>query len=204
MSRYVGPRVKKMRALGVDLPGLSRKSIERRPHPPGEHGQGRRMKFSDYARQLKEKQKLVLNYGISERQFRRYVKEARASKQATGEKLLALLECRIDSVVFRAGLAPTIPAARQLVSHGHITLNGRRIKTPSIRVRTNDVVQPREKGRELLAIKGSLEEFGSERPFWMSFEEKDLKATITENPDHSTVPFAVDVQQVVEYYSKRL
>ncbi|MFQ5779209.1 MAG: 30S ribosomal protein S4 [Nitrospiria bacterium] len=204
MSRYLGPRVKKMRALGVNLPGLSRKSTERRPYAPGEHGQSRRMRISDYGRQLKEKQKLVFNYGMGERQFRRYVKEARASKQATGKKLLELLERRLDNVVFRAGLAPTIPAARQLINHGHIMLNDRRVKTPSIRVRAGDVVQPREKSRDLLVMKDALSKFSSERPFWMEFEEPNLKTTVKDLPDANTVPFEVDVTQVVEYYSNRL
>ena len=143
MSRYNGPRVKVMRALGVDLPGLSRKTIERRPYAPGQHGQNRRRKVSDFGRQLKEKQKLRYNYGIGEKQMRRYVAAARASKMAAGDKLLELLERRLDNAVFRAGYAPTIPAARQLVNHGHITVNGRRVDIPSYSLRPGDVIRPR-------------------------------------------------------------
>jgi len=191
-----------MRALGVNLPGLSRKSIEKRPYPPGEHGPDRRQRISDYGLQLREKQKLIFNYGMGERQFRRYVEEALASKQPTGEKLIELLERRLDSVVFRSGLAPTIPAARQLITHRHIVLNGRKVKTPSIRVRVGDEVQAREKSRELLAVKAALSEFRSERPEWMVFDEPGKKITINGLPD--SVPFEIDVQQVVGYYAKRL
>ena len=140
MSRYTGPRVKKMRKLGVNLPGLSRKTMDRRPYPPGEHGGKRQKRKSDYANQLMEKQKLRLNYGVSERQFRRYMVEARQSKTPTGDKLLELLERRLDNVVFRAGFAPTIPAARQLVNHRHIRLNGHKADIPSIRVKVGDVI----------------------------------------------------------------
>ena len=111
MSRYLGPRVKKMRALGVNLPGLSTKSIERRPHPPGQHGQNRRRKPSDYALQLAEKQKVRLDSGVTEKQMRRLMKESLASKVPTGDKLIELLERRLDNIVFRAGFATTIPAA---------------------------------------------------------------------------------------------
>ena len=109
MSRYAGPRVKKMRALGVMLPGLSRKSIDARPFPPGEHGRSRRRKVTDYGRQLQEKQKIRFNYGVSERQLRKLMVEAKRSKMATGNKLLELLERRLDNVVYRAGFAATIP-----------------------------------------------------------------------------------------------
>ncbi len=202
MSRYVGPKVKKMRAVGIDLPGLSRKTIEHRPYPPGDHGQGRRTRISEYGLQLKEKQRLVFNYGMGERPFRRYVKEALASKKPTGEKLIELLERRLDNAVFRAGFAPTIPAARQLVRHRHILLNGKRVNIPSIQICVGDVIQPGEKGRELLVVQDSLERMQIERPDWMVFEHAEMKATVNGLPD--SVPFEIDVQQVVGYYSKRL
>ena len=140
MARYKGPRVKKLRALGVDLPGLSRKSRERRPYPPGQHGNVGHKKTTEYGRRLMEKQKLRFNYNVSERQLRRLVKEARSSKTATGQKLLELLESRLDNVVFRAGFAPTIPAARQLTGHGHVTVNGKRVDIASYRVKQGDVI----------------------------------------------------------------
>ena len=204
MSRYTGPRVKKMRALGVDLPGLSRKSIERRPYRPGQHGQTRRRKMSDFGKQLQEKQKLRLNYGLSEKQFRGLVAEARAAKDATGQKLLELLERRLDNVVFRAGLAPTIPAARQLVAHGHITVNGRRTDIPSFRVREGDVIRPREKSLNLQSVVEALGEMSLIRPEWMEFDDKKRTTRVATMPSASSVPFPVDVQLVVEYYSKRM
>lgn len=204
MSRYTGPRVKKMRALGVDLPGLSRKSIERRPYRPGEHGQARRRKMSDFGKQLQEKQKLRLNYGLSEKQFRRLVAEARGSKDATGQKLLELLERRLDNVVFRAGLAPTIPAARQLVAHGHITVNGRRTDIPSFRVRAGDVIRPREKSLNQQSVVESLGEMSLIRPDWIEFDDKKRTTRVAAMPTADSVPFPVDVQLVVEYYSKRM
>lgn len=204
MSRFTGPRVKVMRALGLELPGLSRKTIERRPYPPGQHGQNRRRKISDFGRQLKEKQKLRFNYGLSERQFRRLFAEAKASKLATGQKLLELLERRLDNVVFRAGFAPTIPAARQLVNHGHITVNGRRVDIASYRVNPGDVIRPRKRSLGLAAITNSLEELSLTRPDWMSYDAKKLVAQITAVPTADSVPFPVDVQLVVEYYSTRI
>jgi small subunit ribosomal protein S4 len=193
-----------MRALGVDLPGLSRKSIERRPYRPGEHGQARRRKMSDFGKQLQEKQKLRLNYGLSEKQFRRLVAEARGSKDATGQKLLELLERRLDNVVFRAGLAPTIPAARQLVAHGHITVNGRRTDIPSFRVRAGDVIRPREKSLNQQSVVESLGEMSLIRPDWIEFDDKKRTTRVAAMPTADSVPFPVDVQLVVEYYSKRM
>ncbi|MFT4705353.1 MAG: small subunit ribosomal protein S4 [Bradymonadia bacterium] len=204
MSRFTGPRLKKMRALGVELPGLSRKSIERRPYPPGQHGQARKKKPSDFGRQLKEKQKLRFNYGLSERQFRRLMTEARASKVATGQKLLELLERRLDNVVFRAGFAPTIPAARQLVNHGHITVNGRRVDIASYRVGSGDVIRPRNKSLTLQCITDSVENLSLARPDWMDYDAKKRVAQMKVVPTADSVPFPIEVQLVVEYYSKRM
>ncbi len=204
MSRYTGPRVKKMRALGVNLPGLSRKTLDRRPYPPGQHGGGRQKRKSDYARQLMEKQKLRLNYGVSERQFRRYMVEALASKMPTGDKLCELLERRLDNVLFRAGFAPTIPAARQICSHRHVLLNGKRADIPSIRVRVGDTITLREKSLQVQAVVDSLAGLQLTRPDWIEWNEAEKTATIVGTPTIDSVPFATDVQQVVEYYSKRL
>lgn len=204
MARYTGPRVKKMRALGVDLPGLSRKSIERRPYAPGQHGQSRRRKMTEFGRQLQEKQKLRLNYGVGERQFRRMMIAARRSKTATGQKLLELLERRLDNVVFRAGFAPTIPAARQLVNHGHFLVNGRRVDIASYSMQDGDVVALREKSRTLPIIVGSMESPVLSRPDWMEFDASAHTARLVAAPTAESVPFDVDVQLVVEYYSKRL
>ena len=142
MSRYRGARLRVTRRLG-DLPGLTRKSAKR-SYPPGQHGQARR-KRSEYAIRLEEKQKLRFNYGVSERQLVRYVKKARAQDGSTGTNLLKLLENRLDNVCFRLGFGPTIPGARQLVNHGHVTVNGRVVDIASYQCRAGDVVAIREK-----------------------------------------------------------
>ena len=204
MSRYRGPRVRVMRALGVDLPGLSRKTTDRRPYPPGDHGGHKRGRPSVFGIQLQEKQKLKMNYGLTERQMRINVKKARRSKTNTGTRLLELLESRLDNVVFRAGFAPTIPAARQLVNHGHFLLNGRKTDIASALIRTGDVIQLREKSQKLQVITEALEKPSLETPGWLSFELSEKTVKVVSEPDAETVPFPVDVQQVIEYYASRM
>ena len=204
MSRYTGPRLRVMRALGVELPGLSRKSTERRPYPPGEHGGRRRRPDSVFGTQLKEKQKLKMNYGVTERQMRRLMKQARKSKTAAGIRLLELLESRLDNAVFRAGFAPTIPAARQLVNHGHFLLNGRKTDIPSAQIKQGDVIQLREKSKDLEIIKAALAQPSIALAQWLTVEADEKKFTINATPDAESVPFPVEVQQVVEYYNTRL
>ncbi|MDR2678784.1 MAG: 30S ribosomal protein S4 [Zoogloeaceae bacterium] len=206
MSRYTGPRIKILRALGVDLPGLSRKSMAERAQPPGQHGQkkvgGRK---SEYGLQLMEKQKLRFNYGLSERQLRRVVKEAQRQKGQTGVKIVEFLERRLDNLVFRAGFAPTIPAARQLVSHGHVQVNGRKVTIPSLRVRVGAVFGPTEAGKKLLVLRASLGEPALLRPEWIQVNDTALTATLTHLPDgQDAAPFPLDLQRVVEYYATRL
>ncbi|MBD91254.1 MAG: 30S ribosomal protein S4 [Deltaproteobacteria bacterium] len=204
MSRYRGPRVKKMRALGLDLPGLSRKSIERRPQPPGQHGANRRGKLSDYARQLREKQKLRLNYGLSERQFTRLMEAAKRSKMPSGRKLGELLERRLDNVVFRAGFAPTVPAARQLVNHGHFKVNGRKVDIASFSVSAGDEIEVRNRSKNVECITESLNAPGLMKPEWLDVDTNKKTAVVNTLPDWESVPFPVDFQLVVEFYSKRL
>ncbi|HSN81179.1 MAG TPA: 30S ribosomal protein S4 [Polyangiales bacterium] len=206
MSRYTGPRVKRMRALGIDLPGLSRKSMWDRPYPPGVHGpkSARRRKMSDFKKQLLEKQKLRFNYGLNEGQFMRLYREAVHSKEPSGDKLLELLERRLDNTVFRAGFAPTIPAARQLVCHGHFLVNGRRLDIPSYRVREGDVISLRERSQSLVAVDASLEDVRLARPDWIEFDETKKTATIKSLPKVDSVPFPLEIDLVIEYYSKRL
>lgn len=207
MSRYSGPRVKRLRSLGVDLPGLTRKSKDRRPTPPGEHGEKRRRRESDYGRQLKEKQKLRYNYGLGERQLRLLVTRARASKDATGAKIVELLERRLDNVVFRAGFARTIPAARQLVNHGHICVNGRKVDIASFSVREGDKISLRDRANkqkvELTVVTDALTSLALSRPDWMSFDAADNSATITGMPESSPIP-ELNIQLVVEFYAKCL
>lgn len=203
MSRYTGPRVRQMRALGVQLPGLSAKAIERRPFPPGQHGQARR-KLSEFGLRLIEKQKLCRNYGVTEKQLRRMMIAARAAKGPTGERLLELLESRLDNVVFRAGFARTIPAARQLVNHGHITVNGKKVDVPSYRVLTNHVIAVRQKSKELPFVAASVQAGRGFDTSWLSVNAAERSATVVAAPDAASVPFTVAVQLVVEFYSQRI
>jgi small subunit ribosomal protein S4 len=203
MSRYTGPRLKVMRALGVDLPGLSRKTIADRPQPPGQHG-AKQQRKSGFGLQLQEKQKLRFNYGLGERQMRRLVLDARRDQGATGNKLAELLERRLDNVVFRAGFAGSIPAARQLVNHKHLLVNGRAVNIPSFRVRVGDVVSVRPKSRELLAVRASMAEPALTRPEWLAADEANFAVTVSHLPDVVDIPFPIEMQLVVEYYSQRL
>ncbi len=206
MSRYTGPRVKKMRALGVDLPGLSRKTMWDRAYPPGEHGpkNARRRKESDFKKQLVEKQKLRFNYGLTEKQFRRLFVEAKRDKAPTPDKLLEFLERRLDNAVFRAGFAPTIPAARQLVRHRHVRVNGKRVDIPSYRLQVGDEITMRDKSKEISVVVESLNKPALNRPEWMRFDEDTKTARVAELPGPDAVPFSVEMQLIVEYYSKRL
>lgn len=203
MSRFTGPRLKKVRALGVSLPGLTRKVSERRPYPPGQHGQARR-KLSDYAVRLREKQKLRFNYGLTERQLRILVDEARHLPGVTGEVILELLERRLDNVVWRAGFAATIPAARQLVSHGHVRVNGRRLDIPSARLSPGDAVSLRDGSVENPHVKDSLSAAEAVRPAWLAWDESARAATMRTLPDPASVLLEVNTQHVVEFYSRSL
>lgn len=203
MSRYTGPRLKRMRALGTELPGLSPKKIERRPYPPGQHGQARK-KLTEFALRLQEKQKLRLNYGVTERQLRRLVQEAQTGKGATGHKLVELLERRLDNVVFRAGLARTIPAARQLVNHGHILVNGKRVDVASYRVSKSEVISVRERSKNLASIAAAKSVADTFQTPWLEVNRETLTATVTALPDETAVLFPLRPQLVVEYYSQRL
>jgi small subunit ribosomal protein S4 len=206
MSRYTGPRLKVMRALGVDLPGLSRKSMQERAHPPGQHGPRKvASRKSEFGLQLMEKQKLRYNYGLSERQLRRVVLDAKKQKEATGGKIVEFLERRLDNLVFRAGFAPTIPAARQLVGHGHVLVNGRRVTIPSMRLRAGDRFGPSTAGARIDLVQASLATPSLERPEWIGFDTATLTAHLSHLPDGlDAVPFPLDLQRVVEYYATRI
>lgn len=204
MGRYTGPKVKKMRALGVDLPGLSRKSMAKRPYGPGDHGQ-KSQRPKDYKLRLQEKQKLRFNYGVSERQLRRIVSEAVKSKTITGDKIIELLERRLDNVVFRGGLAPTIPAARQLVNHNHVLVNNKRVNIASYRTKVGDVIRPREKSMNLEIIQSAVENVPRlTRPEWMNCDEDNISINIVGLPDANSIPFPLELPMVIEYYSRLL
>lgn len=203
MARYRGPRLRITRRLGTDLPGLTRKIADSRPHPPGQHGQGRQ-KFSEYKKQLYEKQKLRFNYGVSEKQLRNLFREAQASRDAAGTSLLRLLEQRLDNIVFRCGLAPTIPAARQLIVHGHITVDGRKVDRPSFRTKPGHEISVNAKSRNNLAIQESLGSPSLRLPTYLTFDAGTMTGTMTATPDREDVPIQIEENLVVEYYSPRL
>lgn len=203
--RYTGPRLKVMRALGTELPGLSRKSIENRPNPPGQHGARLfATRKSEFGKQLREKQKLKFNYGLSERQMRRLMAEARGARGNTGATMLELLERRLDNFVFRAGFAPTLIAARQLVNHNHVLLNGRAANISSIRIRVGDEISIRDRARKIPSVVEALAAPVLERPEWLAFDEAKQSARVTRLPMPDEVPFPVEIQQVIEYYTQRM
>nr|WP_294839949.1 30S ribosomal protein S4 [uncultured Methylotenera sp.] len=205
MSRFTGPRLKVMRALGIDLPGLSRKTIEARPTPPGQHGnKASRKRRSDFGVKLLEKQKIRFNYGLTETQMRRLILDARKGKEPTGERLLQLLERRMDNVVFRAGFAPTVIAARQLVSHGHLMLNGKPANIPSIRLNVGDEITIKAKSKNIPMVVETIKQPSLERPEWLAWEADKQVAKVAHLPAMTDVPFPVDVQLVVEYYANRV
>jgi small subunit ribosomal protein S4 len=201
MARYTGPITKKSRRLGVDLLGED-KAYERRPYPPGQHGRGRQ-KESEYRVQLHEKQKARYTYGVLEKQFRRYYEEANKTKGRTGERLLQILESRLDNVIYRAGLARTRRHARQLVVHGHFLVNGRKVDVPSFQVSPYDVIDVREKSREMTPFIIARETHG-ERPVapWLEVIPNQLRVLVHQLPTRQQIDTPVQEQLIVEFYSK--
>lgn len=202
MARYRGPRLKIVRRFQEPLPGLTQKNGERRPYPPGQHGPGRRTKVSDYRVRLEEKQKLRHNYGLSETQLRRYYKKASGTKGDTGAILLQLLESRLDNVVFRAGYAPTIPAARQLINHGHVRINGQKVDRANYQLSTNDKVALKEASLKVPMVATSLASRALELPSYLSFATENNEATFTGVPTREDVPVDVQEQLIIEHYSR--
>jgi small subunit ribosomal protein S4 len=199
-----GPRLKVIRRLGTPLPGLTRKSAEKRPHPPGQHGTGkRRTTKTDYRRRLEEKQKLRFHYGITERQLRNYFEEAARTRGVTGDLLLGMLERRLDNVVFRLGLAPTIPAARQLVTHGHVIVNGRRVDRAAARVERGDEVALSERGRNIPGVATSVENGPQVAlPGYLERGADGFTGRVTGDVSRQDVPFLVDDTAIVEFYAR--
>lgn len=202
MSRYRGPRLRVVRRLG-ELPGLSRKS-PRRAYPPGQHGQARR-KRSEYAIRLEEKQKLRFNYGVSERQLMKYVRKARRATGSTGESLLQLLEMRLDNTVFRLGMAGTIPGARQLVGHGHITVNGRVVNIPSYQCRPGDVITVRDRNQSKRLVQTNMEYPGlANIPSHLEFDKENMVGKVNGIIEREWVALQINELLVVEYYSRKV
>lgn len=185
------------------MPGLTRKIADRRPYPPGQHGQGRQ-RFSEFKKQLYEKQKLRFNYGVSEKQLRNLFTDAQRSREPAGQALLKLLESRLDNIVFRLGLAPTIPAARQLVVHGHIMIDGRKVDRPSFSVKPGHEITVRPKSRNNVSIKESVAQPTLRLPTYLQFDNSTLTGQMTAEPQREDIPLQVEEQLVVEYYSPRL
>ncbi|MGO2293915.1 30S ribosomal protein S4 [Psychroflexus halocasei] len=201
MARYTGPKTKIARKFGEPIFGED-KSFEKRNYPPGQHGNNRRRgKKSEYALQLTEKQKAKYTYGILEKQFRNLFEKANKKAGITGEILLQLCESRLDNVVYRLGIAPTRRAARQLVSHKHITVNGSLVNIPSYQLKPNDVVGVREKSKSLIAIKDSLAN-SSKTYEWMTWNSEKLEGTYVSIPERIQIPENINEQFIVELYSK--
>ena len=201
MARYTGPLTKKSRRLGVDLVGGDA-AFEKRPYPPGQHGRAR-VKESEYRNQLQEKQKARFTYGVLEKQFHKYYVEAARRQGKTGENLLQILESRLDNVVFRAGFAKSRDMARQLVTHGHFTVNGRKVNIPSYRVSANDIVEVRPGSRELTPFVVAHAEIG-ERPVpaWLEVIPSQMRILVHTLPARAVIDTQVNEQLIVELYSK--
>lgn len=201
MSRNTGPKHRMCRRVGQPLCGLPNCPALKRPYPPGQHGQRQRRKESEYGKQLLEKQKLRFIYGVTERQFRRYFNEARRGMGRPGDRLLQLLETRLDNTVYRLGFARTLHQARQLVTHGHILLNGHKVDIPSHRVSPGDTVSLREKSRNLDIVKAAVEA-GSEVPPYLERDAEGLSGRLVRLPTREEIPAPVEVELVVEFYSR--
>ena len=205
MARYRGPRLKKCRAVGTVLPGLTTRATLERPFPPGEHGTKRRRKPSDFKVRLLEKQKARWHFGILERQFQRYVVKASRMKGAAGLNLLMLLQSRLDNIVWRMGLARTIPQARQIVVHGHIEVNGRRVDRPSFHVKPGDEIRISEKSAQKPFVLENLEwSTAMPRPSWIEFDPAKVIGKLIAPPERSDLPFELNESAIIEFYSQKL
>ncbi|MFC0474140.1 30S ribosomal protein S4 [Robertmurraya beringensis] len=200
MARYTGPSWKLSRRLGISLSGTG-KELEKRPYAPGQHGPNQRKKLSEYGLQLQEKQKLRHMYGVTERQFRNLFDKAGKLSGKHGENFMALLESRLDNVVYRLGLARTRRQARQLVNHGHILVNGSRVDIPSFRVLPGHTISLREKSRNLDIVKEAVE-VNNFVPDFLTFDADKLEGTFTRLPERSELPAEINEALIVEFYSR--
>ena len=200
MARYTGPSTKIARKFGEPIFGAD-KDFEKRNYPPGQHGlASKRKKKSEYGTQLKEKQKVKYTYGLLEKQFRNLYEKASRMKGQKGENLIILLESRLDNLVYRMGIAPTRAAARQLVSHAHITLNGAVCNIPSAHVKPGDVVAVRERSKSLEVITNSVA--SAAKYSWIEFDAKTLTGKYLNVPVRTEIPETINEQLIVELYSK--
>ena len=202
MGRYIGPKSKIARKFGEAIFGTD-KSLEKKNYPPGQHGLARkRKKVSEYGTQLLEKQKAKAIYGVQEKQFYRTYEAAARLGGITGENLLKLLECRLDNVVYRLGIAPTRAAARQLVSHCHICVNGNVVNIPSYSLKVGDIVSVREKSKSLEVIVGSLAGGSKSRYAWLEWDNASMSGKFLQKPEREEIPENIKEQLIVELYSK--
>ncbi|MFD2926240.1 30S ribosomal protein S4 [Halobacillus naozhouensis] len=200
MARYTGSTWKKSRRYGISLSGTG-KELDKRPYAPGQHGPNQRRKQSEYGLQLQEKQKLRFMYGLTERQFRRLFEEAGNMKGIHGENFMILLESRLDNLVYRLGLARTRPQARQLVNHGHVTVDGGRVDIPSYRVAPGQVIGLREKSQNLNIVQEAVE-VSNFVPEYLSFDADKAEGSYSRYPERSELPAEINEALIVEFYSR--
>ena len=200
MSRYTGPSYKKARRVGFSISETG-KELARRPYRPGQHGNDRRGKESDYGNQLKEKQKVRFMYGVNERQFRKTFNEAAKMKGVQGTNFLQLLESRLDNLVYRIGFSNTRRGARQLVNHGHVTVNGKKVDIPSYRVKPGDVISLREKDKSLKVVTESLEKV-TKRVEFITYDEGKKEGTYVRLPERNELNADINEALIVEFYNK--
>ncbi|MDR3286549.1 MAG: 30S ribosomal protein S4 [Prevotellaceae bacterium] len=202
MAKYIGPKTKIARKFGEPIYGPD-KYLDRKNFPPGQHGLAKkRKKISEYGTQLQEKQKVKYTYGLLERQFRTFYERASKMKGRKGENLIILLESRLDNIVYRLGIAPTRAAARQLVGHRHIVVNGDVCNIPSYIVKTGDVVGVREKSKSLEVVQSSLSGLTTSRYSWLEWDSTTLAGKYINKVDRSEIPETINEQLIVELYSK--
>lgn len=201
MARYTGPKTKISRIFGEPILGNG-KWLGKNSNPPGQHGAQRKRKtLGEYALQLREKQKAKYTYGLLEKQFRKTFDEAARLKGVTGENLIRLLEARLDNAIYRLGIAPSRPAARQLVSHKHVTVNGEVVNVPSFSLQPGDVISLKDKSKDNVSVTGMVK--GKNPKFnWLDWNEAELKGTFIAFPERESVPENIKEQLIVELYSK--
>ena len=203
MARYNGPRARVVRRLEYPVFESSKFSAIRKSYPPGQHGQGRRGKLSNYGIQLREKQRIKYLYGVLEKQFRNYFKNAVKQQGPTGHNLLIILESRLDNSIYRLGLAPTRSSARQLVNHRHFLINNRIVNIPSFQLAAGDVVQVRDKSKKLEIFQESIRQVQGDNPKpWLTLDKAKLRGIFDSQPSRDQIEEPVEEQLVVELYSK--
>ncbi|NBC19283.1 MAG: 30S ribosomal protein S4 [Bacteroidetes bacterium] len=200
MARYRGPKQKVARRFKEPIFGPS-KALERKPYPPGQHGRGRRRRESEYAVQLKEKQKARYTYGLLEKQFHNLFDKAASKRGVTGENLLRFLEARLDNTVFRFGIGATRRQARQLVNHGHVMVNDRIVDIPSFQLSPGDIVAVRPRSRRLQVVRDNVERHRRSFP-WLEFDRQQMQGKFLDYPERTDIPENINEQLIVELYSK--